>query len=72
MPLNWIQLWESLDLRLRTSGLGGPWWPTSEGCGVVSAAAQITAMVWVRSLAWELAQATGVAEKKKKEREHLV
>ena len=35
--------------------------------GIVTAAAQVTAVAWVRSLARELPHAMGTAKKKKKE-----
>ena len=36
-----------------------------QGSAIVTAAAQVTAMVWVRSPAWELLHASSVARKKK-------
>ena len=40
--------------------MGVPWWPSSEGSGIV------TTMAQVPSLAWERLHATGAAKKKKK------
>ena len=37
-----------------------------EGSGVITAVAQVTAMLWVWSLAWELTHATGIAKKDNK------
>ena len=38
----------------------------SQGSGLVTAVAQVTAVAWVRSLALELPHAEGVEEEKKK------
>ena len=40
----------------------GPWWPSGQGSGVV------TAVVWVRYLAWELLHAAGMAKRKVKKK----
>lgn len=45
--------------------LGVPQWPVGYGSGIVSAVAQFTALVCVRSLAWEHPYAIGMAKKTK-------
>ena len=42
---------------------------TVKGCSVVTAVAQVTAVVWIQSLAWELLCAVDPAKKKKKKKE---
>ena len=42
---------------------GVPWWLSRSRSGIVTIAAQVTAVMYVQSLAWELPHAGGVAKK---------
>ena len=49
-----------------------PGGPVVKGSGIVTAMAQVAAVVPVGSLAWELLHTVGAAKKKKKDVYHLI
>ena len=52
------------QLRVKKNWISGvPWWRSRLGPSIATAAARVTAVVWVRSLARELLHAMGVAPK---------
>ena len=54
------------NLQIKESERGVPWWLSGLRIHVVTVVAQVSAVAWVQSLAWELLHATGAAKKKKK------
>ena len=52
-------------MRFKKTHEGVPWWLLGLGPSIATVATRVTAVAWIRSLAWELLHTVDVAKKSK-------